>query len=274
MAMAHRAAHKQGRGFTLIELLVVIAIIAILLAIMMPALSRVREQGKRAVCLSNLKQLNLAWNLYADDNDDRIVNGDTGEYPAVHPANEKSWVLKDWAAGTTLPQKQDAIMQGALYRYTQSVRLYKCQTVGRDAGYQEAGRTLRTYAVADSMNCKDWPEMKAVMLKKRLSIKSPAYRIVFLDDGGTSPAAKGGWTVYTNQESWWDPPPVRHGDGTNFSFVDGHSDYHKWKDPRTIKWGKQIPPPQTRSAVQQGNEDLHWAAAAVWGAQAARMMPQ
>ena len=67
-------------GFTLIELLVVIAIIAVLMGILMPALSRVREQGKRATCLSNLKQLTLSWIMYADDNDDKLVNGDSGEY--------------------------------------------------------------------------------------------------------------------------------------------------------------------------------------------------
>ena len=66
------------RGFTLIELLVVIAIIAILMAILMPALKRAREQGQRAACLSNLKNLTLAWIMYADDNSDRIVNGDSG----------------------------------------------------------------------------------------------------------------------------------------------------------------------------------------------------
>ncbi|MHC4595210.1 MAG: type II secretion system protein [Planctomycetota bacterium] len=68
----------RGReGFTLIELLVVIAIIAVLMAILMPALNRVREQGKRAACLNNLHQLTLAWIMYADDNDDNLVNGDT-----------------------------------------------------------------------------------------------------------------------------------------------------------------------------------------------------
>ncbi|HUT44674.1 MAG TPA: type II secretion system protein, partial [Sedimentisphaerales bacterium] len=67
---------KKPKAFTLIELLVVIAIIAILMAILMPALNRVKEQGKRAVCLGNMKQLTLTWIMYADDNDDKLVNGE------------------------------------------------------------------------------------------------------------------------------------------------------------------------------------------------------
>ena len=68
----------KSKGFTLIELLVVIAVIAVLMAILMPALQRAREQGQRAVCMGNLKQLGLSWVLYADENDSRIVNGAGG----------------------------------------------------------------------------------------------------------------------------------------------------------------------------------------------------
>ncbi len=253
------------KGFTLIELLVVIAIIAVLLAILMPALSRVKEQGKRATCLSNLKQLTLAWIMYADENDDKLVNGDTGEY-SIH-ANETPWVLKDWQSGMTVKQKTDAILGGALWPYTKSLKLYKCPTVGKIVRGGNLEDIMRTYSVSDSMNCKDWSSMNAKMVKKRLDIENPAYRFVFLDDGGTITSALGGWTVYVRDEKWWDPPPIRHGDGSTFSFADGHSDYHKWKDPRTLEFGKRVPP-TAFSAVQAGNEDIHWAAVAMWGQEA------
>jgi len=275
-------------GFTLIELLVVIAVIAVLMSILMPALQRAREQGKRAGCLSNLKQLTLAWIVYADDNEDKLVNGDTGEYgwvsggtgsnmyAAGHPPHESHymevpWVLKDWTDSMSKLQKDEAIENGALYAYTRTLKLYKCQTVGNRAARPSAlSAPARTYSIMDSMNCKGWASDRGGrMIKKRLEIKEPAFRAVFFDDGGTTPSALGGWSVEVRQEKWWDPPPVRHGDGTNFSFADGHSDYHKWGDPRTVEFGKRIPP-TANSEMQPGNEDIYWAARAVWGHEAAK----
>jgi prepilin-type N-terminal cleavage/methylation domain-containing protein/prepilin-type processing-associated H-X9-DG protein len=257
---------RRKIGFTLIELLVVIAIIAVLMAILMPAMNRAREQGKRSTCLSNLKQLTLAWIMYADENDDNLINGDTGEY-SIHQ-NETPWVLADWRSGMTSEQKKNAIYDGAMWPYTKTLHIYKCPTVGkivRDGGQEDI---FRTYSVSDSMNCKGWTERSdmpgSVMIKKRMNIPNPAYRIVFLDDGGTITSALGGWTVYVQQETWWDPPPIRHGDGSTFSFADGHSEYHKWTDPRTIAFGKQVPP-TAFSPTQAGNEDLRWAAVAMWG---------
>ncbi len=253
------------KGFTLIELLVVIAIIAILLAILMPAMSRVKEQARRSTCLSNLRQLGLAWVMYADENDDMLINGDTGEY-GIHQ-DQTPWVLADWRSGMSEQQKIDAIKNGALWPYVKELRLYKCPTVTKivRGGAQE--EIMRTYSVSDAMNCKDWPSMNAKMIKKRLEIPNPAYRMVFVDDGGTITSALGGWTVEVTRERWWDPPPVRHGDGTTFSFADGHSEYHKWKDPRTIEFGKRIPP-TAFSPDQPGNEDIQWAAVSMWGKEA------
>ena len=84
---SHAHVMRKSHGFTLIELLVVIAIIAILMGVLMPALSRARLHGKRAACMGNLKQLTLAWIMYADENDDKI--------PAANP-NSTGWV--EWVS--------------------------------------------------------------------------------------------------------------------------------------------------------------------------------
>ncbi|MFC1781830.1 type II secretion system protein [Planctomycetota bacterium] len=81
----------KSRGFTLVEFLVVIAIIVLLLSILLPTMKAAREQGKRAVCLSNLKQLTFGWVIYADTNDDRICTAYVGEQDAwVNIAGETS----------------------------------------------------------------------------------------------------------------------------------------------------------------------------------------
>ncbi len=270
----------KRQGFTLIELLVVIAVIAILMAILMPALNRAKEQGKRVGCLNNLKQLTLAWLMYIDQNDEHLINGDTREYTAMYSAgrpfndshyNETPWVETDWRTAMTEQQKKDAILTGALYPYVNTLKVYKCSTVERRTAdaYGAASVTLRTYAIMDSMNCKGWTS-EGTMLKKRVEIKEPAFRAVMVDDGGTGMSALGGFTtrslgtIFGGNQSWWDPPPVRHGDGTNWSFADGHADYHKWEDSRTIEFGKQTRP-TANSGQQPDNPDLLWAAVAVWG---------
>jgi prepilin-type N-terminal cleavage/methylation domain-containing protein/prepilin-type processing-associated H-X9-DG protein len=257
---------SKSKAFTLIELLVVIAIIAILMGVLMPALNRAREQGKRAVCLYNLKGLTLAWILYADDYEDKLVNGDTEEYTSqynpggVHHG-EKAWCLKDWQAGMTDIQKKNAILNGALFPYTKDIKLYKCPT-GRTSQ-----KEYRLYTVVDAMNCIALSGCGpgAKLIKKRNEISNPPFRIVFLDDGGTAGSTLGGWTCYVTQEEWWDPPPIRHGDGTTFSFADGHSEYWKWKDSRTIKFGMEM---RAFSGIQAGNEDIHRSQVGAWGSAA------
>ncbi len=111
---------RKRNGFTLIELLVVIAIIAILMAILLPALHRVREQGKRANCMSNLKNLTLVWVMYADDHDGRIPAG--GTHGAV------SWV--DHTGLAVKKNRKDqiaAIKKGVLWSYTKDLELCRCR---------------------------------------------------------------------------------------------------------------------------------------------------
>ena len=146
----------RRKAFTLIELLVVIAIIAILMAILMPALQRAREQGKRAACLSNLKQLTLAWILYADENDDSIVSGDGGVNHTYNGVIEIPWVGRCWHSdyrnGAQLPEEEQKreIKSGALWPYCKNINLYACPTGLRGE--------FVTYAAMDSMNGHPLPQ--------------------------------------------------------------------------------------------------------------------
>ena len=256
--ISRRAAGGGSRGFTLIELLVVIAIIAVLMAILMPALNRVKEQGKRAACLSNVKQMGLAWIMYADDNDSKIVNGNTNT--GGHNKDGTCWVY--WSGrDASEEQRINGIISGLLYEYCPSLKLYKCPTGIR-------GEVV-TYAIVDSMNGYDAiTGSEGQIVKNREQIRRPGERAVFLDEGRLSPAS---WTVWYDLERWWDQITARHGDGTNLSFVDGHSEYWKWKDPRTLAISKsdynfwQGTGRNGDMSISEGNPDLHNVQRAVWG---------
>ncbi len=266
---------KKHLSFTLIELLVVIAVIALLMAILLPALNRAREQGKRTVCLKNLKNLTLAWIMYADNNNDKLVNGDAEEYgnfddedrmyaPGKEHYHELPWVRRDWWPGMSITDKEQAIKNGTLFPYTKDIKVYKCPTGLRGE--------LRTYSSVDAMNCVVITEPDggvgpgAVLIKRRTQIRKPYERIVYLDDGGTGAASQGAWTCYVKEDKWWDPPPIRHGVGTTFAFADGHNEYWKWLDKRTLEFGEKG---LAQSQVQEGNKDIERAQVGVWGSVAA-----
>ena len=253
----------KRRGFTLIELLVVIAIVALLMGILMPALNRVREMGKRTMCMSNLRQLCTAWMLYADENDQHICIATPGS---------QGWVGSTSSTGAVPLSKErqrEEISNGSLWPYMKNEDAYKCQT-GLRGEYV-------TYSIFDSM-CgatsalnNAGTKKKGVYIKNKMDLSRPAERFVFLDEGWATPNS---FTVYYAQEAWWDEPPVRHGNGCTFGFADGHADYYKWRGEGTLELGRKRDLGAAGGRAQdighkpdspEEREDLHWVQKGCWG---------
>lgn len=219
----------KRRGFTLIELLVVIAIIALLMAILMPALNRARELGRRTVCMGNLKQLALAWVMYADENRGDLVNGRAGADDGGSPAITTGWVGKvnpDDIERTQIWHIKD----GTLWEYAKNPKVFRCP----------AGQVnhMATYAIVDAMNGAQQTDAVAdqVWANNRGDLSKTNEKIVFIDIGRVR---GGSYKVHYNVGQWGDPPPIRHRDGATVSFADAHSVYWKWKGLNdTVVYGR------------------------------------
>jgi prepilin-type processing-associated H-X9-DG protein len=157
-------------------------------------------------------------------------------------------------------EKIDGVRTGRLFTYCPEVGLYKCPTGIRGE--------FVTYAITDAMNGYNGiPGTTDLMVYRRMQITRANERIVFLDEGRLSPNS---WTLWYDQERWWDQITARHGDGTNFGFADGHSEYWKWKAPRTLDVANadyNVWQNTTRNGAESfsyGNEDLHRVQRGVW----------
>ncbi len=284
---------SKKRGFTLVELLVVIAIIAVLMALLLPALEKAREQARRVICLNNLHQLTLAWMMYADENDSKIVNGGpqgdsswigramVPTNPNNNHYNERPWIGRGWhdqysiGVQTTPDQQISAIKDGAMWPYAKSLKVYRCPT-------GLAGEHI-TYAAMDGVNGLRRGAIQDVHWMKNINmIRNPHSRIVYIDEGWVTPDSFA--VVYSanagSSEVWWDDPPVRHGDGTAQSYADGHSDWMKWKGRWTVAMGRatigihprsQYPPGSPLPdgtivpATDDDYHDIHWHQRGNWG---------
>ena len=260
---------RKNKAFTLIELLVVISIIALLLAILMPALTKVKDQAATSVCLSNLKQLYLLWFLYSGDYDGAMVSAHTGPTPWQN--GNMGWV--DWDNGlyddnvTVMEDRQrELVRNGVLYPYCESENIYSCPR--RLSGAVDE-RIFRTYGIVDSMNGWNPGGTRIGILKKASRIKRTTDRIVFLCEGYSTLSS---WSIQIeDNDRWWgafaptygnEYCPSHHQKGGTFSFADGRAEKHKWQDKRTLGW---IPPVPTEDPFQPGSVDVRWMKKSIWG---------
>ena len=252
---------KRQKGFTLIELLVVIAIIALLLSIMMPALKRAKEAVKRVYCLHNFKQLTLAWMLYADDNDGKVVRS-----KAVNGNPGAAWTGWQWTSQTK-EEQITLIKEGLLYEYCSNFKAYRCPSSTELEGQ-------RTYCITGQW----WPGGNLApsdqVIRKLSDVEGPGSRSVFADNVGTDHDAI--YNVHYDEELWRNIPNWRHNNGTTVSFADGHAEHWKWKElERTVEiaiasYEYAMANPGVASRMidqgdQSGNVDLHRVQKAVWG---------
>lgn len=219
----------RARAFTLIELLVVIAIIAVLMAILMPALRIAKEQGRSVVCRGNVRQLLYAWLMYKDANDDKLVRG--------QPGND-AWVRQ--GSGTLAEHKQ-MLEDGLLWPYIKNHDSYRCPSDKRKNKPAHAN-AWRTYSIAGGMNgvaqSGGWEIIPCI---KYGDIKHPTMKYVFLAECDPRGYNMGSWVLYPgNRRQWVDPLGVWHrGNSNTLGFADGHVDMHNFKSSGFMRWNMQ-----------------------------------
>jgi len=258
---------SKHRGFTLIELLVVIAIIAILAAMLLPALSKAKTKAHGISCMNNLKQLTLGWVMYAGDHNDTLVPCTdlplvNFEYPAKDYGSRNQWCMGSMSAFPGWTNKV-LIQDSLLYPFVNNVAVYRCPadvSVANGPAVSPYGGGGVPRARSVSMN--SWMNTSSTSLgttdpgtifRKITGIQRPSDIWVLLDENpGT--INDGFFLTRLLDTSWTDVPATYHNNANGISFADGHAEIKKWRDPAIL--GKRVT--SVGVGPQDGGKDWQW----------------
>lgn len=233
-------------GFTLIELLVVIAIVALLAALLLPALGNAKKEALKVSCINNLKQLQICYISYAQDHDDWLAPNNyvhVTSAPDDPYTNGPSWCPGDVKEDTTIAN----LTNGVLWQYNAEGAIYRCPADKSVVPGTSIPKT-RSYNLSIWLNCDyDW-FINSYHKVHELGGWPPERIFTFMDtheDGIIDPT----FGVYHENDPfgygnyWIDLPADRHRQGGNLTFLDGHVEYWKWASPK--KFVRHVTPPAT-----------------------------
>jgi prepilin-type N-terminal cleavage/methylation domain-containing protein/prepilin-type processing-associated H-X9-DG protein len=238
---------RRRAGFTLIELLAVVAIILIVVGLLSVALNQTKNRTLRVTCLDNMRQLQMAWTMYAQDFNDHIALNQTAPPMAggtVMAAAVRS-STNSWVAGNPkVDTSWETLAQGTLYPYVKHPEVYRCPMDGSTtrAGYPRT----RSYSIDSYLGGDDDGLDPRVKMRVSDIVNPGSDKVfVFIEEHENS-IWGGGFMVLPREKfgvsagAWSSTPSDRHMQGCNLTFVDGHLEYWKWSAPKKANLSNKL----------------------------------